>query len=401
MSYHHDSSGWVPTVPFMNIDAPAANAPLYVRDLRLADLTPADFDRWEALSTMAGTANVFAQHWFMQAALRHADPDGQARLFIVAKESGPWIGVIPLIEQAQFGHWPLPNWMGWSATNQFIGTPLVIAGWAQQFWLNLLRHLDLHSNGQMLLYLRDLACDDPVVEALQRVCESYGRTTDQVSTHHRDGLSQRDNQPAPATKASAKAQSRLRGLQRKLERDHGAVAINLLPADGDVDAWIDQFLTIERSGWKGNRGSALACCETTENLFRSVVTAGHHSGYGRLATLSAGGTPLAMSSWFVVGDHGFGFKMAYDEQYRPYAPGRQLTEAVADIVKNSGIATFDTCTKSVAQGYGHVWPDKREVMDYVITVGSPARRLLAQAMLGVRSWRKAVRERRGGADSDE
>src|SRR3546814_8947818 len=55
---------------------------------------------------------------------------------------------------------------------------------------------------------------------------------------------------------------------------------------------------------------------------------------GRLgrATLTAAGRPLAMSSWFVTGDRGFGFKMAFDEAFRSYAPGQLLMRHVADHV---------------------------------------------------------------------
>src|SRR3546814_6041372 len=70
---------------------------------------------------------------------------------------------------------------------------------------------------------------------------------------------------------------------------------------------------MERAGWKGRAGSALACHAETEKLFRDVMRAGWERGRLGRATLTAVGRPLAMSSWFVTGDRGFGFKMRSEE----------------------------------------------------------------------------------------
>src|SRR3546814_8485699 len=57
-----------------------------VRLQRPADLGAADRARWADLSDRAGTANVFAQHWFMDPALRHAGADQPIWLAIVERE---------------------------------------------------------------------------------------------------------------------------------------------------------------------------------------------------------------------------------------------------------------------------------------------------------------------------
>src|SRR3546814_13209473 len=89
---------------------------------------------------------------------------------------------------------------------------------------------------------------------------------------------------------------------------------------------------MEQAGWKGQGGSARACDPATEHLFRDVVREGWARGRLGRATLTAAGRPLAMSSWFVTGDRGFGFKMSFDEAWRAYAPGQQLMRHVADHV---------------------------------------------------------------------
>src|SRR3546814_12228500 len=77
-----------------------------VRLQRPADLGAADRARWADLSDRAGTANVFAQHWFMDPALRHAGADQPIWLAIVERDGDEWIGVLPLVHSARFGRGP-------------------------------------------------------------------------------------------------------------------------------------------------------------------------------------------------------------------------------------------------------------------------------------------------------
>src|SRR3546814_20098108 len=108
---------------------------------------------------------------------------------------------------------------------------------------------------------------------------------------------------------------------------------------------------MERAGWKGRAGSALACHAETEKLFRDVMRAGWERGRLGRATLTAVGRPLAMSSWFVTGDRGFGFKMAFDEDFRSYPPGQLPLRHVADHVAGLPPPThFDTFTAAGAGG---------------------------------------------------
>src|SRR3546814_15798920 len=103
-----------------------------------------------------------------------------------------------------------------------------------------------------------------------------------------------------------------------------------------------------------------------------------------------------MSSGFVTGDRGFGFKMAFDEAFRSYAPGQLLMRHVADHV--AGLHPpihFDTCTAAGAGGCRSLWGDSRTIVDCVVASGSPARRLAFAGRAdercvgkeGVRTWR--------------
>ena len=354
-----------------------------VRFQRPVDLTAADRARWADLSDRAGAANVFAQHWFMDAALRHGGDDQLIRLAIVERAGGEWVGVLPLVRRARFGRWPAPHWQGWLATNQFLGSPLVRPGAEDRFWALLLPFLDAHAGREIGLQCRQLAWDDPICAALLAHCEREGRGFRIVDRFDRPARA--PGSDAVGGRAGIKARARLRSLERRLTRDHGPVAVDLHTANGDGDRWVEAFLAMERAGWKGRAGSALACHSATEKLFRDVVRAGWECGRLGRATLTAAGRPLAMSSWFVTGDRGFGFKMAFDEAFRSYAPGQLLMRHVADHV--AGLRPpihFDTCTSAGAGACRSLWGDSRTIVDCVVAIGSPVRRFAFAGLMRAR-----------------
>lgn len=350
------------------------------RMVAVADLTAADRKRWRDLSAAAGGANLFAEYWFMDAALRHSASAQDACLAVVERGDGRWAGVLSLTLERRFGRWPVVNWQSWSATNQFLGSPLVRRGAEYDFWVALLSHLDGQGAGASLLHACQFAWDDPACAALREVCAEEGRGFRLLARHDRPA-----HLPQREPVAGGKAQARLRSLRRRLEGDHGPVSLHIEDDDGEGSDWTDHFLALERAGWKGQAGSALACDRETEMLFREVVAEGRKRGCVRLATLIAGGRPLAMSSWFVSGDRGFGFKAAYDEAFRAYAPGLLLMQHIGEEVGRIPAMHFDTCASAGGGCTPPLWNGSRTIFDCAVAIGSPLRRLLFDGLMRARS----------------
>lgn len=382
MMHQTITSGDVTRVP----DLPGEYA---VRLLPYTELTSADRARWADLSVRAGASNVFAQHWFMDAALRHSSSAQGAQLAVVSHGDGTWLGVLPLVPEPRFGRWPAGNWQTWSATNQFLGTPLVLPKAARGFWAALLRHLDGRAGGAVLLHCRQFAWDDPICAAMADCCEDEGRGFRVLDRFDRPARLP-NSDAAAGGRPDGKVLARLQSLRQRLERDHGPVSVKMQAADTDCGAWVDLFLAMEKSGWKGRAGSALACAPETEGLFRDVIARGREQGQVRLASLMAGGRPLAMSSWFVTGDRGFGFKMAFDEGFRAYAPGRLLMHDVADRIGQNPAMHFDTCAPATACSSQSPWDGKQTIFDCAIAVGPPLRRLFFDGLMQARDAYAAV-----------
>ena len=389
MTYAFSAMQWVRDItPDPDMTAAHFDIADYKTLVRSAqNLSDDDRTKWALLSAKAEPDNVFAQAWFMEAALASCPDAAVDLLIVVHKASGAWIGMLPIIHSERFGRWPVDSWQGWSATNQFLSTTLAIAETAPVFWRKILRYLDRNACGAILLHLKQLAIDDPVTAALVALCDKQDRAFATLNHLRRDAWIAGHTNTKP-TINNGKALTRLRSLYMRLEREHGQIRFTQLPANGDVMAWIASFLAMEKDGWKGKAASALASDVGTRHLFETVIARGHALGVAQLATLYAGDTPVAMTSWFSTGTHGFGFKMAYDERYRAYAPGRLLMQHVSRSVGESAMTHFDTCTKPTGRSPNPLWPDQRDIFDCAIAIGSPAQRLMGEAVLRARSLRR-------------
>lgn len=356
--------------------------------VRRETLSDADRSWWAQLCAGAGTDNIFAQDWFLGAAWRHCADDSEVSLLVVREDGNRWLGAIPIYAERRVGRWPIPHLRTWRATNQFLGSPLVLAGAEDPFWQAVLGHLDAHPGKALALYCEEFPVNDPVSQALATVCDDQGRAIRTLRTFSRPARLP-DRPTISNDRSGRKALARLTALQRRLDRDHGPTSIAMHPQELSCDTWIDQFLLLEHEGWKGRAGSALACARSTNNLFHEVIKHGHARGNARLATLSIGEKPIAMTSWFEIGNHGYGFKTAYDENFRDYAPGRLLTRFVAEEVARKPSMFFDTCApRGVISG--PFWLDTRDVVDWAVEIGSPARRrILRAAVTAMMLYKKA------------
>ncbi len=378
-----------------------ADAGTYVVVIKQAhELTEADRTAWTRLSQRAGNDNIFAADWFMASALRHCAPRGGVRLVIVRALDGAWLGVLPVVFEGLLGNCPLPGWHLWQSANQFEASPLIERGAEHLFWHCLLTQLDRAPGAALALCCEGLALDDPGTAALIEMCLAEGRPL------HRIGQFTRPMRAAGqgidhGLAARRKLDKRLDALTRKLTREVGDVQIATLPSEADPAGWVEQFLALEQAGWKGSRASALASAAATARLFREVIRVGHQQGMVRLMSLEAGGQVIAMTSWFAGKRRAYGFKMAYDESYRSYAPGRLLMRAVADAsAATDPAASFDSCARAGAPD-DPLWPDAREFGDFVVSIGGPVRRrLVAGAMQARKIWqRRPGRAGAGGRDT--
>ena len=310
-----------------------ARASLQVDFLRPAGLPAAERARWTRLSARAGPGNIFAQDWFMEPALRHCGRSGSLRLAVVRQETGEWLGVLPLTFETRLGRCPLPGRHAWLATNQFIGTPLVLPGAEKTFWQALLARLDQRPGLALALCCDTLPLDDPSTLALTSLCAEQGRPircSRQFTRPARPAPRQWQGRSARLAQSSTNA---LGGLERRLARDLGPVSL-VMHTRAEEKRTVGRCVPGAGNGRAGKAAPTVRWPAARPHRgcsARRSVTASA-SGWRGFASLRAGDRIVAMTSWFVADGHGYGFKMAYDEAWRHCAPGRLLMQRVARLL---------------------------------------------------------------------
>ena len=298
-----------PTVP-----APSRSGASSIQPMSALD---AMRDDWRVLADRAVEPNPFYEPWFLLPALEILGP----RIGTFTLRSGDrMLGLLPIVRRWSYADRPLPHMANWLHANAFCGSPLVAPGAERSFWVRLLEHADQVAAADLFLHLEALDGDGPLVAALARLCRDQGRCTMIVHREERALLSPMLDAEAYFRQAmSGKKRKELRRQQRRLEEE-GEVRFVAHTDETRLPEWIESFLFLERSGWKGREGSALLCDRRTADLFAQALTRSAKQGRLHRLSLELDGRPIGMLASFAQPPNAFSFKTAYDEHYARFSP---------------------------------------------------------------------------------
>ena len=353
-------------------------APLETVALPAAD--PGFLREWRELAAASVEPNPFDEDWFLTPALDCFA--GAATVEIAAYRSGGQLcGLMPLVAAPRYEGRPLPHWRNWMHANAFLGAPLVRPGHEAGFWSALLRHCDAAARSSLFLHLDTIPLEGPLFEALRTVCRAEKRRLGVVQAHERAVLDSPLGADAyrEAT-LSAKRRKEMRRQMRQLSQ-RGEVSFASQEDDADIERWIEDFLQVEASGWKGEAASALDCDERTRTLFTRALREGARRGALIRRALLLDGRPIAMLVNFRQGPATFGFKTAFDDDYARYSPGVLLENAYLDTLDRPDLAWCDSCAAPDHPVMNHLWSGRRKFGRVSIGIGGTVRRALLRGLL--------------------
>ena len=138
--------------------------------------------------------------------------------------------------------------------------------------------------------------------------------------------------------ASRTFRHRLASKNRKLADPHPVT----LRAHSDLNQGaLENFLSLERQGWKGLNKSAVESSEQTLLFYRTIAQEAAHRGYLKIYSLEQNGTPIAMHLGLQMQDCYYAPKVAYDEKLARYSPGQLLVERVIKDLSSQSVTTYD------------------------------------------------------------
>jgi CelD/BcsL family acetyltransferase involved in cellulose biosynthesis len=168
---------------------------------------------------------------------------------------------------------------------------------------------------------------------------------------------------------SAKHRKMIRRQERQLS-EIGRLEYDELTPDDDVAEWIEEFLRLEASGWKGRENTAIASDESDRSYFRLIAKEAFRRGRLSMSALRLDGRPIAYKCDFPAGRGMFTFRIAFDENHARNSPGMLLEiENIRRLHARSQIEWVDSCNDSFSFMFNRLWLSRRTILDVVVGAG--------------------------------
>ena len=208
-------------------------------------------------------------------------------------------------------------------------------------------------------------------------------------------------------RVSPKRRKELARCRRKLEA-LGSVKHQTFSFGDGLETALAAFLEIEARGWKGQRGTALACKPETLSFAQQAFTGDESSSICRADVLTLNDVPIAVNLAVIAGSTAFTVKGCFDENYRSYGAGLLLEVEVLRSFLSEGWASRLDAATSGAHVIDDLWPGRIEVADLMFSLSPrhPRQRLSglkrtnqvrtdlkARAKRSISRWKSAIETR--------
>lgn len=335
----------------------------------LSEPPPALAEAWDRLATGAAEVNVFAERWFVMAAVHHLESEGDPHLLQIWEGEGVdarLIALLPLVISRHYGRLPVRHVTNWRHYQSFLGTPLIAAGRERDAWRAMLDALGRTRWARNFLHVEGLVENGPVHRGLI----AAGHPCETVHRIERAMLASRLSPEAYYEQAVRKKKRKeLKRLSARLE-ELGEVRVQRLASPEELAPWTDAFLALERAGWKGRDGAALANTPQTEAFFREAVAGAHAAGRLEMLRLDCDGRPIAMLVNFLAAPGSFSFKIAFDEDYARFSPGVLIQIENYRILERPEIAWMDSCAVQDHPMINSLWTERRAIVRVTTPLGA-------------------------------
>ena len=163
-----------------------------------------------------------------------------------------------------------------------------------------------------------------------------------------------------------KRRKELKRLKARLA-EQGNLELDELKPGGNLAPHIEAFLTIESSGWKGERGTAINNDPKAAKGLAAGLAAMHVENKVRFWTMRLDGKPVASLFALVDGGDAVLGKIGYDEAFAKYSPGVLLIiEATRCLFADPDINFADANAIPGHPMIDRIWRDRIACMDVVI-----------------------------------
>ena len=291
---------------------------------------------------------------------------------------------------------PLSSYRLWKHLHCFLCTPLVAAADAGASFGGLFDWLR-GPGAASLVEIGFCTGDGPFAQAFADFLRGTGHAS--VVTDAFTRALYRPAQDVESYLAEALPSRKRREIERLGRRlaEQGRLEFAELGRDEDPRPWIQAFLELEASGWKGRDGTALALDPAQRRFFEEGASALAAEGRLWMLGLALDGKWIALKCNFLAGAGGFAFKIAYDEKHSRSSPGVLLElETLSRLHRRPEIEWMDSCAVEGHFMKNRLWTQRREIATRLVATGTASGRLFLRALPLLQRLRRRLATLRRG-----
>ncbi len=199
--------------------------------------------------------------------------------------------------------------------------------------------------------------------------------------HERPALFPTNPQNYSQKYVTGKRRQRLRKARERLSA-MGEISFKQFTDASELPGAIEEFLALEHSGWKGNRGTSLSTKENERQFTLDAIMDMAANQNASVFVMYLNDKPVSSLVLFKANRTYFPWKMSYDETLGKYSVGNLLLVHVNDwISEQDDYELLDSLAARNNVNALRYWPDRLKinsmVLDFGKGAGSQARRLAA------------------------
>jgi hypothetical protein len=355
---------------------------------------------WDDLCRTALEPNPFYESWMLLPAIEAFAEGLDLRFVLVYAEdrndtSAPPVlcGLFPLERRMRYKGLPVDSFVLWRHLHCFLCTPPVRAGLERECLAAFFDWLRDAPDGGALMEFGWINTDGPFYELLAGFLNETGKPSF-VSDQFTRALC-RPGADADSYLSQAISKEHRRDYRRRHNRlsEKGRLAYVALEREADAEKWLEMFLALEASGWKGREGSAFSSDAAGRSFFIKAMTEAFDRGRLMMLAIRLDDSFIALKCNLIAGRGSFAFKIAFDEAYGRFCPGVLLElENIRLLHGRAGVEWMDSCAEPNHFMLNRLWAERRDIIDLVVSTGTKAGNLAISSLPMLR-WisRKLVR----------
>ena len=319
----------------------------------------------EELARHAIDPNPLYEPWMLLPALEAAQDDDF--VCVLTEAGGSITGVFPFRRARRYKGLPITVLRSWRHASWMFCPPLLrprTAAASVRALLDWLRSGEADASAVEFLYIpTDGAFHAVLADVLaggsEMVMETEGFT--------RALLRREASGEAYIESAMSKGwRKELKRRERRLQ-EQGQVRAVSMAREEDPRPWIEEFLALEASGWKGRGGTALASVAANRAFAEHALTEAARRGRLNMVGINLNGRAIARCCNILAGEGSFGYRVAYDEEFAYYSPGLMAeVESIRDFHRLPDVQWMDSMTDPDNALINRLWKHRRRFQSLLV-----------------------------------